>query len=94
MRYSALRRLLSPFSCDQIEKGNSMKGLKRSNLLSVVIIMILVMTGCGGKVEGNTYSDNGGHDRIQVGRQGLCFDRTGLEHLLVFGERKECDAHL
>jgi hypothetical protein len=44
---------------------------------AILAILIVVPTGCGGKVEGNTYIDNGGVVQIEFKSGGKAYVSTG-----------------
>jgi hypothetical protein len=46
-------------------------------LLAAIIATVFVSTGCGGKVEGNTYTDNGGVVKIEFKSGGKAYVSTG-----------------
>ncbi|MFL6303340.1 MAG: hypothetical protein ACJ72H_07345 [Candidatus Sulfotelmatobacter sp.] len=50
------------------------------NTLSIgTIATLLFTTGCGGKVEGNTYEDNGGVVKVEFKSGGKAYVSTGPE---------------
>jgi hypothetical protein len=54
------------------------KIFKASNVvIGALLAVIVVATGCGGKVEGNTYSDNGGVVTIEFKSGGKAYVSTG-----------------
>lgn len=49
-----------------------------SNVLAIALVGIVIATlGCGGKVQGNTYADNGGVVKIEFKSDGKAFVSTG-----------------
>ena len=49
----------------------------RSRALAIMLIGALGAAGCGGKVEGNTYEDNGGVVKIEFKSGGKAFVSAG-----------------
>jgi hypothetical protein len=45
--------------------------------LTLASVLLLVATGCSGKVEGNTYQDNGGVVKIEFKSGGKAYVSTG-----------------
>ena len=45
--------------------------------LAVILTLALVTVGCGGKVEGNTYEDNGGVVKVEFKSGGKAYVSTG-----------------
>lgn len=57
-----------------------MKNLELNNLklaLGITLVGSLLLTGCGGKVEGNTYAGNGGVVQVDFKSGGKAFVATG-----------------
>ncbi|MBZ5555521.1 MAG: hypothetical protein LAO21_22675 [Acidobacteriia bacterium] len=50
-----------------------------SNILAVAVLatLLLAAAGCGGKVQGNTYRDNGGVVKIEFKTDGKAYVSTG-----------------
>lgn len=45
--------------------------------LTVIVTLVLVTASCGGKVEGNTYEDNGGVVKVEFKSGGKAYVSTG-----------------
>lgn len=57
-----------------------MKNIELNNLklaLGITLVGSLLLTGCGGKVEGNTYAGNGGVVQVEFKSGGKAFVATG-----------------
>jgi len=48
-----------------------------SGLLAAITGIVFVSTGCGGKVQGNTYADNGGVVKVEFKSDGKAYVSTG-----------------
>jgi hypothetical protein len=46
-------------------------------LVAFVITMVVLSTSCGGKVQGNTYADNGGVVKVEFKSGGKAYVSTG-----------------
>lgn len=48
-----------------------------TGLLAAITGLVFVSTGCGGKVQGNTYADNGGVVKVEFKSDGKAYVSTG-----------------